>query len=108
MALTKQDLQQIAHLIRVEISGLKEDVSELKEEFGMFKEAVYGLKEDVTVIQQEIKRLDYKIDDQFFALNDHITENTKLFSVYANDCATKKEHQALVSRVDRVEAKVGV
>ena len=112
MALTKQDLQQIAQLIRVEISGLKQDVSGLKEDVSGLKEGQNSLKEDMFRLREEMKEKYYSLktemNEQFLFLNENNDKNTALIGIYFQKCASQEEHQTLMKRVDRIEETVGI
>ena len=94
MALTQEDLQAIAGLIRQEIQPMKDDIQSMKDDIQLMKDDIQSMKDDIQTMKNDIREL----NDKLAATNMHIENVTdKNLQLIAENYVelTKKLNQAI-------------
>ena len=94
MALTQEDLQAIAGLIRQEIQPMKDDIQSMKDDIQTMKDEIQLMKDDIQTMKNDIREL----NDKLAATNMHIENVTdKNLQLIAENYVelTKKLNQAI-------------
>lgn len=94
MALTQEDLQAIAGLIRQEIQPMKDDIQSMKDDIQLMKDDIQLMKDDIQTMKNDIREL----NDKLAATNMHIENVTdKNLQLIAENYVelTKKLNQAI-------------
>lgn len=91
MALTKEDLQAIKGIVDDSVSGLKEDVSGLKESVSSLEERVGGLEKSVSSLEERVGGLEESVS----ALQDDMS--------LLNNKADNLENEVRIIKVDKLE-----
>lgn len=108
MALTQEDLQAIAGLIRQEIQPMKDDIQSMKDDIQLMKDDIQSMKDDIQTMKDEIQLMKddiqtmkndiRKLNDKLAATNMHIENVTdKNLQLIAENYVelTKKLNQAI-------------
>lgn len=57
MALTQEDLQAIAGLIRQEIQPMKDDIQSMKDDIQLMKDDIQSMKDDIQLMKDDIQTM---------------------------------------------------
>ena len=83
----KELLNAISEMMDEKLSGIKEDVRELKEDVGILKEEVSELKEDVGILKEEVSELKEDVG----ILKEEVSELKEDFEILKEDVEILKE-----------------